>query len=513
MSVRTNTLRTELSSVLHHHLLLLIACLAMLAVAVVFWQSFSRLVGMWSLSDYQYGWFVYPIALYVLWSKRHTLAKATVRPSWLGVGLSACLVVVWVLARTVGVQVVEFVAVSAMAVSVFWAVAGTNALRIAIFPLALLLTAVPAGEFLVYYLQESTASIASALLHLAGIPAFREGLFMTLPGGSFEVAEACGGLRYLLAAVMASLAYAYLAYSGIAKRVFFVTVAAATMVVANGIRAFIVMVIASATDMQVFAGRDHVYFGMVLFATVFAGLIYFGERYADISPSNTYPQPVAALASRGSFRGVAIGVLLILSAGPALLYLQSHQPLPVLVTADLPEFQGCNAPTTWSWDWSPEFSGADRLQRASYDCDAHGVGVYFASYAVQVQGKELISSANRVWPHAWRRYVDETATTLASEYGSADVRQVYVNPPGRSMLIWYWYQVGDSVLSSDVAVILSTAVHAVGLQPVAASVVAVHAEVPGEASIDELRDTLEPKARVLMSWYQHSANLATRERQ
>lgn len=427
------TLRSDPKGVLHEHRLILLALSAMALVVIVYWPSFSRMAGMWTLADYQYGWLVYPLAIYVLWRKRGSLAGASIGASWSGVAMVAACVFAWILARTVGVQVVEFASVSLLPFAVFWSVAGTQALRLAAFPLALLLTAVPTGEFLVVHLQEITSDISSTLLNFAGVPVFREGVFMTLPGGSFEVAEVCGGLRYLLAALMASLAYAYLSYTGFAKQALFVALAGITMVVTNGVRAFIVMWVASGTEMQVFAGRDHVWFGMFLFAAVFAGLIYFGDRFADRN-SSAEAKSSTGRAGEHSYPAV-IAVLLFLAAGPGLLYLQGRQPVPVPATTDLPALPGCEEPAAWDRDWSPEFRNADHLQRASYDCGAHRTGVYFASYGSQEQGKELISSGNRVWPHDWRRYVDETAITVAPESGREDVRQVYVEAPGGSMMI------------------------------------------------------------------------------
>ncbi len=508
MSARADTVRLDVAGLLRGHPLLLVAGLAMLLVVAVYWPTYSRLAGMWMLSDYQYAWLVYPIALYVLWRKRHALASVAARPSWLGVAATAALVFTLVLARTVSVQVVEFASVSLMSLAVFWALAGSAALRVAMFPLALLLAAVPTGEFLVYYLQEVTTAIASSLLGLAGIPAFREGMFLTLPGGSFEVAEACGGLRYLLAASMAALAYAYLSYSGFWKRALFVAVAAALMVMTNGIRAFIVMVVASATEMRVFAGKDHVYFGMVLFALVFAALVWFAHRYADHVTDAGHRPAAASRAVRGSVLPVTSAVLLLLAAGPGLLYVQAQQPLPAPMTAGLPALAGCQGPVAWSQNWSPEFQGADHVGRASYACGSYDAGAYVASYASQEQGKELITSVNRVWPHEWRRYVTESAVTAELDTGSRQVHQVHLHAPDRSMLIWYWYQVGDDVLTNAVAVKLAAAVHTLGLQAVEASVVAVMVEDEGETAVEVLRDRLEPKAASLAAWYRAGTEAA-----
>jgi hypothetical protein len=50
------------------------ALLMMAIVLTVFWQSFSRLVGIGSKSDYEYGWLVYPVSAYFLIRDRDKLA-------------------------------------------------------------------------------------------------------------------------------------------------------------------------------------------------------------------------------------------------------------------------------------------------------------------------------------------------------------------------------------------------------------------------------------------------------
>jgi EpsI family protein len=482
-----------------------IAIAAIALVVWVYWQSFSRMVSMWSLADYQYGWLVYPIALYLLWNKRAELAIAPMRASWIGVAVTAALVAMWLVARLSGVQVGELAAASLMPAAVFWAVAGTRALRVALFPLGLLLAGVPVGEFLVQYLQEITATISTGLLYLTRVPAYREGMFLTLPGGSFEIAKACGGLRYVLAAVMGSLAYAYVAYAVLWKRALFVVLAGVAMVLTNGIRAFIVMSVASATEMRLLAGKDHVYFGIVLFALAFAGLIWLGERHADRRRHTRVPAGRFVEEGRGVSFPAILAALLCLGIGPALAQAQMQRPDPSIVMAELPPLAGCRGPGEWNRDWSPQFDGADRVARAGYSCSGYAAGVYLAIYAKQSQDKELVNSMNRVWPREWRRDVQESVVALDAKLGTPNVRQVYVPGPDRSRLIWYWYQVGDSIFASDLAAKLASAATALSLEPVPASVLAVEIEAFGSADAQVLQRWLKPNAEALLVWYRDAA--------
>jgi len=60
---------------------------------------------------------------------------------------------------------------------------------------------VPFGDELVPTLQMITADLTIALVHLSGIPAVIDGVFIDTPIGLFEVAEACSGVKFLVAMV------------------------------------------------------------------------------------------------------------------------------------------------------------------------------------------------------------------------------------------------------------------------------------------------------------------------
>src|SRR3546814_19940156 len=64
-------------------------------------------------------------------------------------------------------------------------------------------------------LQTFTAHISVALLHLSGIAAEMQGVFITTKAGFFEVAEECSGVNFLIA----MLAYSVFAARSEERRV------------------------------------------------------------------------------------------------------------------------------------------------------------------------------------------------------------------------------------------------------------------------------------------------------
>lgn len=270
-------------------------------VVVVYGVSFSAMVELWQHSDYRYGVLVFPIVGYLLWRSRATLASADLRPCAWGLALLALLVCCWAVSRMAGVQAAEQLAAMLLIPAAVVTFLGTTVMRRVLFPLAFLVVAVPVGEVLVPALMRTTAGISVALLRAVGVPVFREGQFVTLPGGQFEVAEVCAGLHYVTSGTIIALLFAYLTYRSNLKRSLFVAIAGVTMVLGNGVRAFIVMLVASATDMRVLAGRDHVFFGWLLFGLIVFGLLSFGGRFADDSEPEPREQP--AVAGRNGPRG------------------------------------------------------------------------------------------------------------------------------------------------------------------------------------------------------------------
>jgi len=316
------------------------------AVVIIYWPSYRQMIDMWSLQNYQHGWLVYPISLAMLWHVRERLATVRLEASPAGVVALGLTVAGWTMANAVNVQVLELLAVTLLVPASVWAFGGAALLREALFPLLFLLAAVPAGEAIIPALMQSTADIAAWLLDVVGVPAYREGMFMTLPGGQFEVADVCSGLRYLLAGTVLAVLFAYWNYRSYTKRVVFVVSLAGAFIIANGIRAFIVMYVASATDMRVFAGRDHVIFGQVLFAALALALMWFGSRYADRDlPAAGKRRPARSWRwAVGEVPEVLVGVATLVTPGGSVFWQREDQryvttpgrlSLPLTTTGDV----------------------------------------------------------------------------------------------------------------------------------------------------------------------------------
>ena len=172
------------------------------------WPTIVELVQFWSRNqDYSVGILVAPVAIYLAWRRRASLAALPARPCWWGAGLL-------VLAELIRFGGVYFGYGSAERYALVCAIAGVTLLVAgwSVFwrlkwVLAFLLLMVPlparAHEAVAIPLQNGATASAVFGLELLGFFVLREGNVIRLENGhAVAVAEACSGLRMLTAFVV-----------------------------------------------------------------------------------------------------------------------------------------------------------------------------------------------------------------------------------------------------------------------------------------------------------------------
>ena len=202
-------------------------------------------------------------------------------------------------------------------------------------PLLFLVFLVPFGAFITPALQQFTAGFIVRGLNVLGVANYATDYTIEISAGVFYVAEACAGLRFLIAAVAFGVFYALLNYRSPGRRLLFVAASVVVPVLANGVRALGIVVLGAILGSANAAAADHVIYGWVFFSLVMlllvAGGMPFREDPPDPAPSG---QPGAASAEiRPAWAAAA--VVLLLAAGPAAAMLLARQATPALFTEAL----------------------------------------------------------------------------------------------------------------------------------------------------------------------------------
>lgn len=233
----------------------------------------------WS-SSYHHGWLAAPIALWLFhesdaWRER---APAIDLLGLLPLGLAIVLVLA---GRALDAQIIGHLAVVAGIVGVGLLTLGRGIVGDSAFAFAFLIFMVPFGESLIPTLQSGSAAAVAFLLALSGFEISLDGLILTTNAGRFEMAASCAGLRFLLAAAMIASLAAHLAFTRLDRQLLFVAGALALAVGANWLRAYAIVAAATASDMRIGAGPEHVAFGWALYGTLVVALLFLARRLGD----------------------------------------------------------------------------------------------------------------------------------------------------------------------------------------------------------------------------------------
>lgn len=377
---------------LNRHLAAL--ALAWGAITLIFSPALIQLVTIWWTSSTFNHCLLLPIIIgWLIWQRWPELLLLTPR-AWLpGLLLVGGGATSWLLGDFAGVALARHLGLILMLQGSVVAILGPEVSRGIMFPLAYMLFLVPMGEGLVPPLQTLTAKICMFLLKLLGIPAHIEGVFITIPNGWFEVAEACSGVKFLIAMAAYGVLVANVCFKSWTRRIIFVGAALILPVLANGVRAWGTIYIAHRTNAHFAEGFDHVFYGWIFFGIVIALLMGGAWRWFDRKVSEPWID-THALRTPPNARdpiGAALSLTILIPLAALLWSLSASSGAAVL-----PDYREPPAITGWkrisaAKDWTPQFQGADRLLIGRYvDQSGHQVDLAIAIYAYQTEGRELV---------------------------------------------------------------------------------------------------------------------------
>jgi len=424
---------------------------AIVVLLLMYWQTAASIVAIWERSEtFAHGYVIFPISAFLIWQRRAALLAAEYHSDWRAMLLLAGLGMGWVLAHAGGVQVIEQFALVAAIPMVVWAILGWRAVATILFPLAFLLFAVPFGEFLIMPLMNFTADFVVTALQLTGIPVYREGTFFTIPSGQWSVVEGCSGLRYLIASFTLGTLYAYLTYRSAKRRVIFSLLSILVPIIANGLRAYMIVMIAHLSDMKLALGVDHYIYGWVFFGFVMLLLFWIGAFWREDEPEATAqanaPAPSAAASGLNwSVKGLVLTLAAILPWPMYAQYLDARSAAKVEIVLTRPSpVQGWQQAAAFT-DWHPRYAGATLEFQQAYRRDNRVVGVFFAYYRTQQQAAELHNSQNVMTPQkhpVWRK-AGESVRSLSLPGQAVEATQTLLRSDAQRLLIWEWNRIGQ----------------------------------------------------------------------
>jgi exosortase A len=433
--------------------------MALLAPFLLYFDTARSILAIWNKSDtYAHGYLIIPISLWLVWRRRETFSTLPLTPCWPALLLVSLCGLGWLVARMGEVQVVMQYAFVAMIPVIVLAVLGVRLAEALAFPLLFMLLAVPFGEIFIDPLISFTADFTVSALQLVGIPVLRSGARFEIASGSWSVVEACSGVRYLISSFTLGLLYAYLTYRSIKRRILFTISAIVVPIIANGLRAFLIVMIGHTSGMTLAVGVDHIIYGWLFFGLVMFLMFWIGGywREDDIKsvPLTPYDIQLATLASAGPrvVVKIAISTIVVATLWPAIAHFNdrlTYNPKP----ATLPEINVKWVRVPAFSPWKPRFAAPDGAFNGVFQsapgAGSNRVGLSIFYYRNQRNGKAVISSTNRLANNNDPLQLVSTSTRDEPfPRRLLGVRESFLEGTGGHVLVWQWYVIDGHTTAS-----------------------------------------------------------------
>jgi len=425
------------------------AALALLVFITLasFFDSVADAVQVWWVyPTYSHCFLIIPISLWLIWEKRDALGRirpaVELRALW---AVPVVLLVWWMGELATINEVRQFAIVGLLQVAIV-AMLGLRVYRQIWFSALYLFFLIPTGQYLIAPMQRFAAGFADISLNLIGIPHHTEGTLIELTNGTFEVAEACAGLRFLIATVALGVLFAYMMFRKWYKVVLFLGACIVVPLIGNGLRVVGIILLAHFTNNQYGIGADHLVYGWGFNVAILLVLFLLGSFFrdqiadpkigsADTGPAETLPKMLAAFAA----------VAMLIVAGPALARWQQNRPVEPHVAGLLHpvNVQGWRTANVMD-DWQPDYTGADAQLMVSLTPDepvvTPAVDLYVVYYARAQAAHALTAHLNHLWNGDEWTVVSSQRAVVPVNWGSMDMQESIVTSPTGRRIVWssYW---------------------------------------------------------------------------
>jgi exosortase A len=428
----------------------------LLALGVAFFPDIRAAAIVWfEYPAYSHCFLIIPICAWLIWERRDALLSDTPAPMPQALPAAIPFVLLWFVGRFASITEFRQFALIGIAEILILAVLGWHIFRKIAFACLYLVFLVPTGQYLIPPLQDITAKFVQVGLDLAGVTYYQDGLIFELVHGRYEIAEACAGLRFLVATVALGALFAHLMYRRWSKIIIFMIACLVFPVIGNGIRALLTVIVANYTNNQVAAGFDHIVYGWAFAVMIIFVLMYVGARYRDpeadlpLPPGHIRPVQVAPLL------GTALGGLLLLAAGPAAAWVSDHQPSHASqekldAIATVPGWEKTMPLNQWGISFTP---GAARTTASLIrPTDSAPVEMDIGYYVRDRGTASLMAARNHPWNGDLWHPVEDGAVETPAKGRTIGFQETQLTAYNNKRLVWSVYWVDGRFTTSSLLV-------------------------------------------------------------
>lgn len=426
----------------------------------LFWDTNVAIWALW-VSDnnptYSHGPLLLLVSLWIIvreWRLRVGTLRLhlTALPIILLAGCS----VVWFLAVLGTVQIIQMLLMVFVFVLLFWSLLGFRQTLVFLFPILLMLGALPIWDGLGYYLQFISAVAVGEFASWTITPSVREGMFILIPAGTFEVASGCSGLSYFVVSVIISSLYVYFYRVPLRHAGFYVAAAMGIAIVANIIRVYTIVLSGQLTNMQsYFITGEHVSLGWVVFGVGITVYLIMAQRFLpeeetsvdNVEAAAPTEETIGQVANVNSlslnqWAGITAIVCCVLVGPMAIAVYQQDFAQTRQFEAKLPAQMAGWHKRPYTGEYHPKMKPGDLTVESNYYHPdfTQNVYLYFNYFYSQRQGAEAVNDLTRMADgRFWRR---QSASVYDPDVeGFDDVQEFQLAARnGEKKLLWRWYE-------------------------------------------------------------------------
>jgi exosortase len=247
-------------------------------VGVAFLPVFQYLYSQWTrLDDYQHAFLTVPIVLFMVWQKRLMLKIDL----WQGTGIGLFIVIFslcfYILALKAQISTLTSLSMILFLGGACIYLVGPQVIHILATPFLLFLLLVPVPSWLyatvTLPLQLKVSQVSEIIVRLLSIPVYREGNIISLPDKTFQIVQACSGMRSIMTLVVLSIILGYFSLHLKRFKLLLVALSIPAAIIVNIIRVVALIFFYYYFNLDLSTGLLHTILGMVVFLISFAILL------------------------------------------------------------------------------------------------------------------------------------------------------------------------------------------------------------------------------------------------
>ncbi|MDD2944098.1 MAG: exosortase [bacterium] len=255
------------------------------AFIVAYLPVLSGLIHSWANSDdNSHGFAIVPIAIYILWQKRETLLNQAFKGEWSGFVVAAIAVVIYLISLKGEIQTLGSFSMIIFVWGTVVFLFGFSIFKTSLFPLTILFFMIPVPAQIVAAFTIPLKLIVTKasvwLASTAGIPIFNEGNVISMTRCTFEVVQACSGLRSIMTLLTLGAVLAYVTLRSNLLRTLLFLLAVPIAIAINILRVFVMIAVFHLFEINLSTGALHTILGFVVFALALGLFVIAGKGLA-----------------------------------------------------------------------------------------------------------------------------------------------------------------------------------------------------------------------------------------